>query len=105
MRLHFEKWSIVLAVLFSAASLCAQQIGKYVPVSAGSEADRAMAEINAASDPAQMLALIDKFAVGPGQGDMALVADELYVNYYLAQKQYDKAFEYGAKLFAIDPGN
>jgi len=36
---------------------------------------------------------------------MALVADELYVNYYLAQKQYDKAFEYGGKLFAIDPGN
>jgi tetratricopeptide (TPR) repeat protein len=105
MRLHFEKWPIVLAVLFSAASLCAQQIGKYVPVSAGSEADRAMAEINAASDPAQKLALIDKFAVGLGQGDMALVADELYVNYYLAQKQYDKAFEYGAKLFAIDPGN
>jgi tetratricopeptide (TPR) repeat protein len=105
MRLHFEKWPIVLAVLVSAASLSAQQIGKYVPVSAGSEADRAMAEINAASDPAQKLALIDKFAVGPGQGDMALVADELYVNYYLAQKQYDKAFEYGGKLFAIDPGN
>jgi tetratricopeptide (TPR) repeat protein len=105
MRLHFEKWPIVLAVLVSAASLSAQQIGKYVPVSAGSEADRAMAEINAASDPAQKLALIDKFAVGPGQGDMALVADELYVNYYLAQKQYDKAFEYGDKLFAIDPGN
>src|SRR5258708_20269621 len=36
---------------------------------------------------------------------MDLVADELYVNYYLAQKQYDKAFEYGDKLFAIDPGN
>ena len=105
MRLHFEKWPIVLAVLFSAASLCAQQIGKYVPVSAGSEADRAMAEINAASDPAQKLTLLDKFAVGPGQGEMALVADELYVNYYLAQKQYDKAFEYGDKLFAIDPGN
>ena len=105
MRLHFEKWPIVLAVLFSAAGLSAQQIGKYVPVSAGSEADRAMAEINATGDPAQKLALIDKFAVGPGQGDLALVAEELYVNYYLAQKQYDKAFEYGAKLFAIDPGN
>jgi hypothetical protein len=38
MRLHFEKWPIVLAVLVSAASLSAQQIGKYVPVSAGSEA-------------------------------------------------------------------
>jgi tetratricopeptide (TPR) repeat protein len=64
-----------------------------------------MSEINAASDPAQKLALIDKFAAGPGQGDLAMVADELYVNYYLAQKQYDKAFEYGDKIFAIDPGN
>src|SRR6266853_676023 len=105
MRLHSAKTLMVLAVLFSAASLSAQQIGKYVPVSAGSEADRAMEEINSASDPAQKLALIDKFAAGPGQGDMALVADELYVNYFLAQKQYDKAFEYGDKLFAIDPGN
>jgi tetratricopeptide (TPR) repeat protein len=105
MRLHFAKTLLVLAVFFSAATLSAQQIGKYVPVSAGSDADRAMAEINSASDPAQKLALIDKFAAGPGQGDMALVADELYVNYFLAQKQYDKAFEYGDKLFAIDPGN
>jgi tetratricopeptide (TPR) repeat protein len=105
MSLHFEKALVVLAVLFYAATLSAQQIGKYVPVSAGSEADRAMAEINSASDPAQKLALIDKFAAGPGQGDLALVADEQYVNYFLAQKQYDKAFEYGDKLFAIDPGN
>jgi len=31
---------------------------------------------------------------------MAMVADELYVNYYLAKKQYDKAFEYGDKNFS-----
>src|SRR6267154_1000542 len=105
MRLHSAKTQLVLAVFFSAATLSAQQIGKYVPVSAGSDTDRAMAEINSASDPAQKLALIDRFAAGAGQGDMALVADELYVNYFLAQKQYDKAFEYGDKLFAIDPGN
>ena len=85
---------------------CAQQIGKYVPIDAGSDADRAMKEINAATDPAAKLALIDKFAAGPGaQGDMAIVADDLYVNYYLAQKNYDKVFEYGDKLAALDPDN
>src|SRR5208282_217012 len=38
-------------------------------------------------------------------GDMAIIADDLYVNYYIAQKNYDKAFEYGDKLFALDPDN
>jgi len=105
MKLRFAKFAVVLAILLSATNVSSQEIGKHVPVGAGSETDHAMTEINAASDPAQKLALIDKFAAGPGQGDMAMVADELYVNYYLAQKQYDKAFEYGDKLFAIDPGN
>jgi len=49
--------------------------------------------------------LIDKFAQQFGQGDMALVANENYVNYYITQKQYAKAFEYGDKVFAVDPGN
>jgi tetratricopeptide (TPR) repeat protein len=88
----------------SAAWVSAQQIGKYVPINAGSDADHAMTEISAATDPAQKLSLIDKFA-GGAQGDMVLVADEMYVNYYTSQKQYDKAFEYGDKLFAVDPGN
>jgi tetratricopeptide (TPR) repeat protein len=105
MKLRFANFAVLLAILLSATSISAQQIGKYVPVSAGSEADHAMTEINATGDPEQKLALIDKFAAGTGQGDMAIVADELYVNYYLAQKQYDKVFEYGDKIFAIDPGN
>ncbi len=36
---------------------------------------------------------------------MAIVVDDTYVNYYLAAKNYDKAFEYGDKLFALDPDN
>jgi tetratricopeptide (TPR) repeat protein len=79
------------------------QIGKYVPIPAGSDADHALTEINATTDPTQKLALIDKFAANLAPGDMAIVADDLYVNYYIAAKNYDKAFEYGDKLFALDP--
>jgi tetratricopeptide (TPR) repeat protein len=91
-------------LLCSTWPLNAQQIGKYVPVQAGSEVDHALNEINATTDPAQKLALIDKFAEGPGkEGDYPILADGLYVEYYLAQKNYDQAFEYGDKLFALDP--
>src|SRR6266404_2554803 len=101
---------LVGAVLFligitgAAYPTRAQQIGKFVPIPANSDADHALTEINAATDPAQKLALIDKFAA-IAQGDMAIVADDQYVNYYIAAKNYDKAFEYGDKLFALDPDN
>jgi tetratricopeptide (TPR) repeat protein len=100
-------WIIgVFALLvFAAHPASGQTIGKYVPIPAGSDADHALTELNGAADPAQKLALIDKFSSTLGQGDMAIVADELYVNYYIAQKNYDKAFEYGDKLFALDPDN
>ena len=88
----------------SAGSAFGQQIGKFVPIQAGSDVDHALTEINAATDPAQKLALIDKFATGPGnEGDNPLLADGLYVDYYIEQKNYDKAIEYGDKLFALDP--
>jgi tetratricopeptide (TPR) repeat protein len=94
----------VLSLLILAARPASgQQIGKYVPIAAGSDADHAMTEINGTADQAAKLALIDKFSSTLGQGDMAIVADDLYVNYYLAQKNYEKAFEYGDKLFAVDP--
>jgi len=87
-----------------ASAAVAQQIGKYVPIQAGSDADHALNEINAATDPAQKLALIQQFAEGPGkEGDYPLVANNLFVEYYLGQKNYDKTFEYGDKLFALDP--
>ncbi|MBZ5540342.1 MAG: hypothetical protein LAN61_07465 [Acidobacteriia bacterium] len=92
-------------LLFCAALPAHAQLGKSVPIKAGTPEDRALSEINAATDPAKKLALIDQFAAQLGQGDMAIVADDLYVNYYLAVKNYEKAFEYGEKLWALDPDN
>jgi tetratricopeptide (TPR) repeat protein len=100
------RWLIGILLVLGCAAIpaLAQQIGKFVPVQAGSEADHAITEINAATDPAQKLSLIDKFAAGSGQeGDYPLLVNGLYVEYYVAQKNYDKAFEYGDKLFTLDP--
>jgi tetratricopeptide (TPR) repeat protein len=97
-------WVFTLLV-FAAGAASGQTIGKFVPIPAGSDTDHALTEINGTADPAQKIALIDKFSSSLGQGDMAIVADDLYVNYYIAQKNYDKAFEYGDKLFALDPDN
>jgi tetratricopeptide (TPR) repeat protein len=99
------KWLAGTAILLSGWNIAAaQQIGKYVPIQAGSDVDHALNEINATTDPAQKLALIQKFADGPGkEGNYPLVADGLFVDYYLNQKNYDKAFEYGDKVFALDP--
>ena len=95
----------ILILLGACANAAfAQQIGKFVPVKAGSEVDHALNEINATADPAQKLVLIQQFADGTGkEGDYPLLADGLFVEYYLSQKNYDKAFEYGDKLFALDP--
>lgn len=99
---------VLVALLFLVWIVCtafpswAQQIGKFVPIAANSDADHALTEINAATDPAQKLALIDKFAA-IAKGDMAIVVDDQYVNYYIGAKNYEKAFEYGDKLFVLDP--
>ena len=98
-------WLAGAAIVLGGWNLTlAQQIGKYVPIQAGSDVDHALNEINSTTDPAQKLALIQKFADGLGkEGDYALVADGLFVDYYVNQKNYDKAFENGDKVFALDP--
>ena len=98
--------SALLLFVCSTCPVFGQQIGKFVPIPAGSDVDHALTEINAATDPVQKLAFLDKFAAGPGkEGDYPLVADALYVEYFIGQKNYDKAFEYGDKLFTLDPDN
>jgi tetratricopeptide (TPR) repeat protein len=95
--------AIVLMHLCAMAAFA--QMGKNVPIPAGSEADKQLKAINGANDPAEKLKLIDAFAAAHADGDLAIVADDQYVNYYLSAKQYDRAFEYGDKLFALDPDN
>src|SRR5262249_5099500 len=105
MRRAIPLLGLFLLPWFVAAPSSAQQIGKFVPIPAGSEVAKALVEINATTDPAQKLALLDKYAPQLGQGDFAIVFNEQYVNLYLGQKNYDKTFEYGDKLFAADPDN
>jgi len=95
---------LILVACFTAAPLRAQ-LGKSVIISAGSEVDHQLNDINAATDPAAKLKLIDAFSAAHPEADLQILADEQYVNYYLNAKQYDKAFEYGDKLFALDPDN
>jgi tetratricopeptide (TPR) repeat protein len=99
-------WRFIPAILFVllAAPLHAQ-MGKTVIIQSGTPEDRALTAINAASDPAEKLALIDKFLADFGQGELAIVAYEQYVAFYLSQKNYDKAGDYSEKILGVDPDN
>ncbi len=96
---------IFFAIFVALATPAKAQIGKSVIIRAGSPEDKALSEISATTDPAQKLALMDKFLAEYGTGDMTVVAYELYVAYYMAAKNYDKVFEYGEKIFSVDPDN
>jgi tetratricopeptide (TPR) repeat protein len=95
----------LLFLLVFLAPASRAQLGKNIPIPAGSEEDKQLKAINEASDPAQKLLLLSAFAQSHAEGDFAIVADEQFVNYYIAEKQYDKAYEYGDKLFVLDPDN
>lgn len=97
---------VILVICFLAgAATAGAQIGKSVSVSAGTPEDKALSEIYAAPDGPDKIALLDKFMADYGQGDLALLADQLYVQVYLSLKNYPKVYEYGEKALAIDPTN
>ena len=92
---------LILAVLAFTAAASAQ-IGKRVSIRAGTPEDRAVNEIIRATDPAEKLALLEKFLAEYGQGEMALVAYDIYIDHYLAAQDYAKVYEYGEKALALD---
>ncbi|MCL4523530.1 MAG: hypothetical protein M1453_01485 [Acidobacteria bacterium] len=101
-----RRWVIFLiAILLLIAPVQAQQgqIGKTILLSAGTPEDKALTEVASATDPAKKLELLDKWLAEYGKGDLAILAYEIYIAHYSAEKNFDKAFEYGEKLLALDP--
>lgn len=96
-------WGVVL--LATAALPAAAQFGKQITVQVGTPEDKAVTAIQAATSPSQKLALLAKFAAAHPTGDMALMADNLYVSVYSSMKNYRKAYQYGDKALALDPTN
>jgi tetratricopeptide (TPR) repeat protein len=96
---------IFLASLLVVATTAQAQIGKNVLVVANTPEDKALGEIYNAPDGPGKIALLDKFMADYGKGDLELLGDQLYVNTYLAQKNYGKVLEYGQKALALDPDN
>jgi tetratricopeptide (TPR) repeat protein len=96
-------YAISFAFLLAAPRPAQAQITHEIAVQAGSDEDKALYAISEATDPAQKLALIDKFMADFGKGDMERVADETYVDYYVDQKNSPKVYEYGEKVLALYP--
>ena len=102
-RARFLTGLLLLLAIIAPASVA--QLGKTILIPSGSDEDHQLAAINAATDPTEKLKLIDEFSKAHPDDDFQIIADEQYVSYYINAKQYDKAFEYGDKLWARDPEN
>jgi tetratricopeptide (TPR) repeat protein len=100
-----RRFGLLIIFLMVAASPAAAQLGRRVSVQAGTPEDKELTAITNATAPQQKLALLDKFAAEHPSGDMALMADQLYVSVYASLKNYPKVYEYGEKALAIDPNN
>ncbi len=97
--------TISIVAFFLTATTASAQMGKTISVNAGTPEDKALAEIYAAPDGPEKIALLDKFTADFGKGDMELLADQLYAGTYLAQKNYVKTYEYAQKALTLDPDN
>ena len=95
----------VLCVLLALPRAARAQIGKAVRIAAGSPEDQLVLAINAATTNAEKIALLDKYMADNGKSEMAIVALEQYVAIYSADKNYEKAFQYGDQGLAADPDN
>ncbi|MGH9814925.1 MAG: tetratricopeptide repeat protein [Candidatus Acidiferrales bacterium] len=98
-----RRFSLCLIVLFTCAASAGAQIGKRVSIRAGTPEDRAVTQITSATDPAEKLALLENFMAEYGQGEMVLVAYNIYIDHYMQARDYAKVYEYGEKALAIDP--
>jgi tetratricopeptide (TPR) repeat protein len=95
---------ISFAVYLGLAMAAQAQIGKSVTVTAGTPEDAALSKIYEAPDGPDKIQLLDEFVKDFGSnGDLTLLADQLYVQTYLAQKNYAKVNEFGEKALALDP--
>lgn len=98
-----RRTKLVLLALLAFAAASDAQIGKRVSLRAGTPEDRAVRDITRTSDPAEKLALLEKFLSEYGSGEMALVAYDIYIDHYLTAKDFAKVYESGEKSLALDP--
>jgi tetratricopeptide (TPR) repeat protein len=96
---------LFLVLFLSLAVPSSAQLGKQPMMRAGSPEDQALKEVDAATEPAKKIELLNKFMTEFGKGDISLLAYERYIAAYLAAKQPAKAFEYGDKAMELDPDN
>lgn len=92
-----------IIVLAATALPASAQISKQVAVQVGSPQDKAYSAIQSTANLHQKLVLLNKFAATYRTGDMALMADNTYVNVYSSLKDYPKAYTFGNKALALDP--
>jgi tetratricopeptide (TPR) repeat protein len=100
-----RKLSLLLILVLSLSTAARAQLVRSIGTQAGTPEDKALDEISNTTDPAQKLALIDKFNADFGKGDLAILGNDLYVSYYSETGNYKKMAEYAQKILTLDPDN